>query len=312
MPRPARRPRAARAGRLGRSGGEARARSPSSASIDQREEPRDVQVEPVFDRRAATAISDRRAGGGESDQVGAARDRPRARSASAIAAIWTAVCDAAESAVQAPDRERRAAIGLIFDRALVDRRAASRASAPGSAIARDEHERGRTSPARARRAAPAARAGRASPAPARAQAARTWRGPRAPRTRRARAASRRRAAPPRTNTATSVSLELLSSANSVNGYATQAYASATPSVGPRMRSPSRKISTEREQVEGDRRGVRRRQVVPGAAPAERLLERDVRLVRGPGRTCRRVRCPDGQPPYSGLPSTIFCAPITPA
>ncbi len=67
---------------------------------------------------------------------------------------------------------------------------------------------------------------------------------------------------------------------------------------------------DREQVEHDRGGVRGRQVVPGAAPAEDLLERDVGLVVD--RAVRVAVFVVGRPvSVEGLAVDDLLAPITP-
>ena len=153
------------------------AEAPQQGEHREREEPGYVQVEPVVDPQLGRD-DHRRARRRQADEVRAAgndRERQRERDRRDL----DEPLQAAEPAVQPPHRERRPAVGLIGDRALIDRVQRVVAERPGSdasaAVPRNA-ARKRARRARAPRGR-AARAARASPAAARARAGRTWSGP---------------------------------------------------------------------------------------------------------------------------------------
>ena len=135
------------------------AEAPEQGEHHEREEPRDVQVEPVFDRRAATAIR-------IAAQAAARPTRSRAAGHAAPApararrrASSTASSAAVPAAVQAPDRERRAAVGLVGERALVDRVQRVVARAPGSDASAADSRRSASQRTARERSAPRLRGG---------------------------------------------------------------------------------------------------------------------------------------------------------
>ena len=93
------------------------------------------------------------------------------------------------------------------------------------------------------------------------------------------------------------SLVFASSAYAVNGYAAQAIASVAASRAPPRRRPTSRSPRKDEQVEPDRRRVRRRQLVPAPAPAEcehrghvrQVRHRAVRVAARVGRLAASVR-----------------------
>ena len=90
----------------------------------------------------------------------------------------------------------------------------------------------------------------------------------------------------------------------VNGYAAHANGSVAREPRPAEAASDERQAEEREQVEGDRRRVRRGQLVPLPAPAEAAGSRGCTTRRRPARTCRRARSPTRSGRSSGSRSRI--------
>ena len=95
-----------------------RAEAPQQGTIADREEPRDVQVEPVFHRQL-DGEQDRRTARGQPDHVAAAGDHGQHQGEATREHLRGQL--GTVPAVQPPDRERRVTVALVDQCALVDR-----------------------------------------------------------------------------------------------------------------------------------------------------------------------------------------------
>ena len=255
-----------------RGGDDAAARpgAPEQRDHHEPEEPRDVEVEPVRHGELQRE-QDRGGARGQADEVAPPRDeRERQREQRRAATCADALGDVQPldvGVVQAPDRERRAALGLEGDRVIPEAAPgrSARAAAGTPATPRSPKPAAYASSVRGRRPPCVANSGASASGANFVSAAQ----------RDERAARRRAARGPhrgehehRHERVVGVGHERVERERVRHPGVGEQHAE----VGPAHAPADEEQQQAGEQVEGDRGGVRRRQVVPAPAPRRRLLE----------------------------------------